>query len=144
MEILAILIAAGIGYAITVGLKGHMAPSASAGGSPSGASATMAKTCIDTLDELPTGSSDIDNLRNAAKKAFLAASSPSEAMFLKSFANDLDSSGYHDAADCMRKRAAEIEGPATMITSSPMAAAPMPPPKPLFPVDTSTASLGSG
>jgi len=142
MGFLAILIAVGIGYAVSVGLKGHMAPADGKAGSGTGASATMAKTCVDVLDELPTGSSDIDNLRNAAKKAFLAASTPADAMFLKTFANDLDTSGYHDAADCMRKRAAEIEStPAVAIASAPSMSTPSM--SPLFPVDSSSSTSSS-
>ena len=134
MGILAALIAVGIGWAITVGLRGHLAPATAAG---TGTATTPPATfgCLDVLDTLPTGSSDIDNLRNASKKAFLAASTPADAMFLKTFAGELDKSGYHDAAECMRKRAAEIEAPEVPLTAAPSSMTAPPPMTPIFPVE---------
>lgn len=114
IPLIAVAAAVGIGFAVSSGLVAdHMAPADGGTGSLG-----TAPDCIETLDKLPTGSSDIDNLRNAAKKAYLTAASSADAMFLKTFAGELDAQGFHDAASCMRARAASIEA-ALMMPAKP-------------------------
>jgi len=119
IPLIAVAAAVGIGYAVSSGLvSDHMGPTDGRAGP-----IAVAPDCIETLDKLPSGSSDIDNLRNAAKKAYLTAASPADAMFLKTFASELDAQGFHDAATCMRGRAASIEASMSII---PKPGAPLP------------------
>lgn len=133
-EILVLGFAAALGYGISAGLEGHMAPEPLPGGSGPGPAPSPAPTpaptpassptsapgaapgdwgagsgvpidCETAFDALPTGGSDIDNLRNAAKLAYAYGTSSASLLML---AEAAERAGAHDAATCLRVRAAQL------------------------------------
>lgn len=135
MEFVALIIAGLIGWGISRGLKEHMEPEP--GLKPIAGEPTTTPlpplpetlSCEDYFAKLPTGSSDIDNLRNAVTKMYKVASSKEDADTLDSTAAGLDSIGHHEAATCLRTRAAEIRSAASSSDGGAM----------LFPTDSTTS-----
>lgn len=125
MAWLAILIAAAVGYAVTVGLKGHMEKEPDKGPPPPAPDKPIfppdrAHECLAILEKLPHDSNPSKDLQRAAKVAYLYGR-PDDADEVKILANHLTSLGYTDAGVCLREKSNELRAakPAVVVPTFP-------------------------